>query len=121
MGEEAQQAQAVVHRDKDDALLCEFRSVVERRAAIAEPEGAAMDPHHHREILGAGGREYVEREAILALRGRRANAPAIATLRLRTGRADCFGLAYAGPGLHQLRRFPAQVAERRRGEGNALE
>src|SRR3954465_3184404 len=48
--EETEAPETVVERDEDDALLDELDSGRPRRGAAAEYEGAAVNPHHDRQL-----------------------------------------------------------------------
>ena len=68
-----------------------------------------MDPHHHRQLLagmGGGRPQHVQVKAILLCRAHR---PGLA------------GIAFPAPVRRRAGRPPAQVAHRRRREGNAQE
>ena len=69
MREEAEDAEAVVERDDDDALAGEGLAVVPRLGAGAGLEAAAVDPHHHRQpfvAAVAGVQTFRYRQSSLA-------------------------------------------------------
>ena len=121
MREEAEAPEPVVHADEDDAAAGEGGAVVDRRRAAAVHEAAAVDPHHHRQRRRAARRRrpHVEVEAVF--RGRRAERRRVAAERLlhAVGRVVVGG-ERGRPRLDRLRRLPAQVADRRRRERDAL-
>ena len=124
MGEEAQHADAIVDRHHDHAALGQPRAVEGRTRGRAYLEAAAVDPHHDRQrALGVDRRPDVQGEAILAHRQIAAGIFEVDRLGRGAGlqalRAELRGGAHALPRRHRLRRLPAQVAERWRGEGNA--
>ena len=105
MGEPAGPAEAVVEGDVDHSLLGERGAVVE--GVRPAGEGAAVDPHHHRQLgagLGVGRGEDVDVEAVL---------------RGRAGARHGHRRTNAGPARRRLGRAPAQVAHRRSREGDA--
>ena len=122
--EVAQRAEAVVDRDQHDvAAPGEVLAVVDRRRAGAAGEAAAVDPDHHRarRVVDAG-RPDVEREAVFVDRlfpG--AEQFDAGHEGLHRAGAELVGLAHAVPGFGIARRAPAQLAQRRRGVGNAAE
>ena len=66
-GEETEAPQTVVERDEDDALLGELDPRRPGRGAAAEHEGAAVDPHHDRQLRvrrGPGGSPHIDEQAI---------------------------------------------------------
>ena len=123
---EPERPEAVVVGDEDDALLRERFAVIAWQRAGPAGERAAIAPDHHGQLRrgGRGGGPDVDVEAIFACRRRRrcAFAPAsTAATALHAARAEGLGLAHAVPFRRGLRRLPAQRADRRRGEGDALE
>ena len=83
----------------------------------SRPVAAAVEPHHHRQRMRRGRvrRPDVQVEAILVL-ARAGVEPA-----LRTQRSRICVAASCRPRRRRLRRPPAQVADRRCGEGDAEE
>ena len=99
MREEAEPAHPVVHADDDDTLRRERVGRIKRGLTVHER--AAVNPHHHRQRAGRGGRTPdIERQAVLRLRY---------IVRLHALRAELGGVAHALPVLCRLRRSPAQV------------
>ena len=122
MGQEAEQAQAVVGVHDDDAARGEVRPVVDGHVAAARREGAAVDPEEHGQPLRGARRRrpYVEVQAVLADRAAdqvllRPGAEAVAgrPVLLAVG-AERVGLADAAPREGGLRRAPAIRPDRRR-------
>jgi hypothetical protein len=121
--EQARQAEPVVDRDGDDALLGERHAVIQRRRARAHDERAAVDPHHDRVRAGAGGREHVEVQAVLAgldLVGDAAHHRDPRIARLGGDRAEVRGVADAGPRRGRRGRPEPERADRRRRERDPL-
>ncbi len=127
MGQEAQGTQAVVHGDDHRALLGEIIAVVGDGGAAALGVGAAVDPHHHRPLftglLGPGPDVQIEavlrhRRGIRLIHG---DVGAALAMRLQAGVAELGGLEHALPRLDRHWRMPAQGADRRLAEGDALE
>ncbi len=68
MGEEPEQSEPVVDRDEHTASGRQgVARVVDRVAAETVGVVAAVDPHHHRQVAGAGRCADVQREAVLVL------------------------------------------------------
>ena len=123
MRHEAEDAEAVVDGDQDDVLGGPFLRVELRLGAPSLAIAAAVDPHGHgglavhlARVLGP----HVQIQAVLAA----LLLFAITPLREIVARivdglvarmAEFVGLQDALPGHHRLRRFPAQVADGRRG------
>ena len=123
MREIAEHAEAIVDRDDDHAALGEARAVVQRLAAGARDERAAVDPDEHRRLARLGGRPDVERQAVLAHRrqipGVDAARPAAWAARTPGRTASpraCPSIAGAGSGG-----FQRSGADRRQRVRNALE
>ena len=99
----------------------EVRPVVERREVEPWTKAAAVDPDHHRQplaVLALAGRPDVEVQAVLANRRGAEGARREACMQIGP---KASALAHAGPARRRLRRAPAQVADRRLGERDALE
>ena len=122
--EVAQRAEAVVDRDQHDvAAAGEVLAVVDRRRAGAAGEAAAVDPDHHRaRRVVEAGRPDVEREAVF-VDGLLPGAEQFDAGHecLHCAGAEFVGLAHAVPRFGVARRAPAQLAQRRRGVGDAAE
>ena len=123
---EPERPEAVVVGDEDDALLRERFAVVAWQRSGAAGERAAVAPDHHGQLRRGGRRRGpdVDVEAVFARRRRRRRAfaaAAAAATALHAARTERLGLAHAVPLRRGLRRLPAQRADRRRGEGDALE
>ncbi len=118
-GEETEDAHPVVRGDDDHPSL--RREPVEAvEAPGSADEGAAVDPDQHRELrpgCGAGGRAHVEGQAVLG----GAALGQVVPPRLRAGVAEVGRVANARPGRGRLGQGPAEVAHRRRGEGDPPE
>ncbi len=119
--EKSETAETIIEADEDNAVLREMRAVIDGRRGTAIDEAAAVNPDHDRQLLrGIRRTPDVQIEAILA--GRRAQRRSILRERLLHAVMGVgFRLAHARPGGSRLRRRPAQLADRRRGIGNALE
>src|SRR6266478_5055638 len=123
MGEKAEGSEPIVERDDDCALLRERRGVVTFFAAESGPESAAVDPDEHgTRGAGSGKRECirpdVEVETILGnSRGERIDVAVRLVLDAVVAELTCG--AHIIPVPRGLRRFPAQLADRRGGVGDA--
>ena len=122
MRKKPERAEPVVRRHDDDAFSGEGGAVVGRRRAGAARPGAAVDPDHHRPLVAArGGGPHVQVEAVFARRRRLRGVRRTGRIRLLHAlRAERVGMPDARPRRDRLRRLPAQIADRRRREGNAL-
>ena len=72
MGKEAKAAKAIIEADENHAIAREILPRIDARRRTAIHKAAAMDPHHHRQLvpgLGRGGFPHVEVEAVLGGRG----------------------------------------------------
>ena len=130
MRQEAEGPHAVVEGDDDHALLGQGVAVADRHVAAAFVVGAAIDPHHHRQLLAGLGRrgEDVQVEAVLRHLRRirqvdRQVHPQRPPLggRLHAGVAPLGAVAHAAPVGDGLGFAPAQRPHRRGAEGNAAE
>ncbi len=119
--QEAERPDAVGHRDEHHAALGEVGAVIELVGGGAGVEAAAIDPHDHRQLVrGRLGRgPDVEIEAVLAIGDALAGAAAAPALHAAV--PEVGGLLHPAPRRRRLRRLPAQIAHRRRGERDALE
>ena len=89
---------------------------------VAAGMGATVKPYHHRQWLDAGGiSPEIEIKTVLAAR-KVASAPDEFVLAkgLIAGIPRGCGASDTGPGCHSLRRTPAQLVDRRRGERQAM-
>ena len=121
--EEAEALQAVVEGDEDDALPGERDPRRAGEGAAAEHEGAAVDPHHDRQLrprFGPGRPPHVDEQAVLR-GGLRDRPGAGREARLRAVRAELARIALSLPRGHGLGRTPAIGADRRGGKGDPLE
>src|SRR6185437_2852407 len=111
MRHEAENADAVIDGDDDNALPRQRIAVIDRDRTRAELERAAIEPHHHRQLRAArrGGID-VERQTILTDLG----AAQLDVRHLHRIVAELDAGARRGPGRGLLRRLPAQRANRRR-------
>src|ERR1700690_4358569 len=107
MGEEAENAQAVAHADHHNALPGQILAILWRFVRRAGPVAAAIDPHHHRELLLGGSRRRpdVEIEAVLARAGI-AEEHVVVDVALHATRAELSRFADTGPVGGGLRRLP---------------
>jgi hypothetical protein len=121
-GEEAEDAEAVVHGDDDYVAGGEELTVLTVLGGAAAGEAAAVDPDHDGEGAGfcVGGGPDVKGEAVFAGAGVVEDHVGI-TGRLDAVGAEVFGGADAFPLRGGLRRLPAEIAYGRGGEGDALE
>src|SRR5260370_31801662 len=123
MGKEAKSVEAVIDSDYDHAFAGEDFALVGGGGAGAASKPATVDPHHHRQtvLCGFRGGPNVEVEAILAERRKFAliNRSRGRVRRLPAGIGELRGLANALPGGRRLRRFPTEIAHRRRSKGYA--
>ena len=123
VGEEAEDAQPIVHRHVDDAVAREGRRVVAGQVRAAGDVAAAEDPHHHWRPPRVDRRDHVQRQAVFAHR------PGVAAEIGRAGRVDLLQAGrgrlvrrpHARPRRRGHRRFPAQRTDRRRGVANGVE
>ncbi|EEF25004.1 conserved hypothetical protein [Ricinus communis] len=122
MREETEATQPIVEADQHDALLRQRGTGIRRRRRPAVDEAAAIDPHDHGQLRGRfrlRGTPHVHVQAVLGRR--RAERRRVAGERQLHAVVAVRGrFAHAGPGGGRLRRAPAQVAHRRRGERDAL-
>jgi hypothetical protein len=128
--EEAERAEAVVEVDEDDSLLGEVLTVVVRAVAAAFAVGTAEDPDHHRTpLVGAiGGSPQVEVETVFAGLRRVGQVDGDVLVRqavrlrgLDADIAERVGVADTFPPGGRLRQLPAQLADGRCSEWDALE
>src|SRR5262249_33443077 len=89
----------------------------------AARECAAVNPYHHRpSISWFGSGPHVEKEAVLALLLQWSHVDGTCRiLSLRTFGSVLRPVADASPPNDRLRRLPPEIADRRRGVGNAFE
>lgn len=126
MREEAEDAEAVVHRNDDDALFGEVGAVLARLGGGARGEAAAIDPDHDGELVFGfafvdfGGRPDVEVEAVFA-RARVPENHVVVDVALHAARAELGGFAGAFPFRGFDGRLPAEIADGRLGEWDAEE
>ncbi len=115
MREEAEDAQTIVQRHHDDAVTRHVHAVIERLLGRTAVIAAAMDPYHDRKRLALGLRRRpdVEVEAVFAF------GEGDPGRRLPAGLRESRRRAHARPRHDRLRRAPAQIADRRRGIGDA--
>lgn len=98
MGEEAEDAEPVVDRHKDDARARQRGPIVDRQGAGSEAEAPAVDPHYDGPFLAGGvrGGPDVQRQAILAVVDRPVRVAGDADA--RTPRAEAPGVQRPPPG-----------------------
>jgi hypothetical protein len=121
MSKEAKDSQPVVDRHQHYALAGKVLAVIGVSSSAAAGEAAAMNPYHHgKAVFRRFGRSPdIQVQAVFAewwefrlvYRTRR-------VLSLPAGFAELFGFAHAWPRRRRLRRLPAEIAHRRRGERN---
>ena len=120
VGEGAEAAEPIVEADHHQPLLRQRRARIGGRRRSAIHEAAAIDPEQDRQLgAGAGGLPDIGVEAVLGRRGAKRGRVA-GEGKLHAVVAIGGGFAHALPAGHGLGHAPAQVADRRRGEGNAL-
>ena len=114
--EETQLPDAVGDADQHHALPGQLLPAVVRFGSGAGAESAAVDPNQHGDVVARGFRRRpdVQVQAVLA----RVHARA-ASAALHAPGAELGGLPHALPFRGGLRRAPAEVADRRRGERDA--
>ena len=123
MRQVAEDVHPVGDAHEDHPLLGQRFPAIDVEVDGAFLEAAAMDPHHHRQLvaaLGTGRRPDIGVKAILA-------GLQLAEIMVQRGGAQrdvavgdlAVGIVDALPGLGRLRRRPAQLAHRRRGERHA--
>src|SRR6266404_8291206 len=123
MGEKAEGSEPIVERDDDRALLRERRGVVAFFAAESGPEAAAVDPDKDGKREAGGGKRQrfrpdVEVETVLRnAGGERIDVAVRLVLDAVVAELTCG--AHIAPVLRGLRRFPAQLTDRRGGVGDA--
>ena len=118
--EQTELPKAVVHahHDRVGLLRDEFAgSSAVGLDAFAEGEAATMDPDHDRQVATCRGRVDVDVEAIFA--GHEARNREAVEGRLDAAVRPLGGRKRFGPGRRFYGRLPAELAERRRGIGNA--
>src|ERR1700722_12799537 len=118
MREESKDSQPVIISDHHRALARQCVAVIHGERSRASGESAAVGPDDYGAAFAGGfrGGPDVQIEAVLA-RSRSTGGPA---LLLHAHRAKFVGLAHAFPMRRWTRLTPAQVADRRRGKGDAL-
>src|SRR5688572_12057440 len=114
MSEEAEQAEAVVDGDRDDAFASHAGAVVTRFGTVPRDEAAAVEIDEDGQTLvgGFGRGPDVEVEAIFA-HAVGAKVHIGKDRKLHRAWAEFFRLAHAFPRFHRLRGLPAQLADRR--------
>ena len=128
MDQEAEDAEPVVDRDQDDALLGPDLAVELGLVPPAAGVGAAVDPHRHRQLLArlARGRgPDIQVQAVLAefrILPVEFTGPGVAgiVVDLHGARAEGVGHLHAFPGNDGLGFLPAQVPDGRGGERDSL-
>src|SRR6202521_1726833 len=123
MGEEPDRSEPIVERDDDGTLFREPRAVVAFFAAEPGEETAAVDPDHHGALQRPSiyrVRPDVEKEAVLRDAGGERIDVAV-RLVLDAVVAELICGVHTAPVLRWLRRLPAQLADWRRGVGDAAE
>ena len=118
---EAENAQAVIDRDNNDAFVRHALAVIAILRAIAILKSAAENVDQHWQLPAARfrGRPHVQIQAVLAHSV--AAEPVVAASTLHAAGAELVRVSHIGPVLHRLRVLPAQVADGRRRERNSFE
>ena len=114
-GEEAETSNTVVEGNQNDAVLGELHSRRSWIGAAAEQEGAAVDPHHHRQLcvrFGCRRPPDIEIQAVLGRVGRQSHGAATEPP-LRTIRAELARIPFSLPRSQGLGLTPADIADRR--------
>src|SRR5215831_381221 len=114
MRQKPEDAQSIVERDDDDALLGETRTVMSFLTTEARIVATAVDPDHHG-TLGAGAERRgpdVQIETILGDSGGEWIDVAV-DLSLHAVLAEPIGRAHGGPVRRGHRSAPPQIADRR--------
>ena len=121
MRQEAEGAEAIIERDQHDAGACESGAVVDRRPAGSVGQRSTVNPDHHRAAVTrrGGRRPDVEGQAVFTRRLEGAAVRSGHRIGLRADRTELGSIARDRPTRDRLRWTPAQLADRRRGEGNA--
>src|SRR5579859_7570001 len=121
MREKPENAEAIIHADHHDAFVRKVFAILAPFRRGAGLKSAAVDPYHYRQLCGRGDlrRPHIEIQTIFA-------RPAVAKrhvtedVSLHAARAKFGGLANSLPRRNGLGFFPAQRANRWRGERNSL-
>ena len=122
VGEEPESSESIVEADEQHTPLRELAAIVDCRRRPAVDESAAIDPDHHRQ-RGVGllwRPPDVQHQAVFARFGPERRGIARKRL-LHAVVAEGRRRPDAGPGDNRLRRFPPQIADRRRSERDPLE
>ena len=119
MGDVAERAQPVVDGHQHHALLGKaVRVVVLLRVGGQDRERTAVEPDHHRQVVGVLGRGDVEVQRVFA---HAAFVDALQRPVLGGLVRPLHRFAHTAPGIRDHRRAPAQLAQRRFGVGDAQE
>ena len=119
MGEKPQRPQPIVDADQHHALLGQGAAVIHGQVAVADAQGAAVNPDHHRPgVSRFGPGPDVQVQAVLAALQLAAAVDAVDD-GLPAGRSEGGGVPRLLPGSRASRRLPAQVPHRRRRVGDA--
>ena len=85
MGKKAEVPQAIVEGNHHHTFCCQAGRII-LATAVAKDKGAAMNPHHHRQVLGVGRCVHVEVQAVFV-----AGCGAGGDVALRTDIAEILG------------------------------
>lgn len=120
VGEEAEDAETVVHGDDDDVAVSEELAVLTALGGASVAKAAAVDPEHDGEVFGFGGSPDVKGKAVLAGAGVVEDHVGDG-VGLKAVGAEVFCGAGAFPGGGGLGGLPAEGAYGWGGVGDALE
>ena len=125
VGEEAENAEPIIHRHDDDPASCKRGAVVALLRSVAGHEPAAIDIHQDRQFAAPravepGRSPDIQIETVLARRGRAEHHVGEERL-LHAARPELGGVADARPAGDRLRLAPPQIACRWRCKRNAPE
>ncbi len=123
MAEKAQRADAVIKGHGHDALARQSITGIERQRRGTDGPAAAINEDHDRLLrLSRARRPDVQIEAVFAARlFAEIEDGVFWPQRLQAHRRETIGDPRAAPGRNRLRVSPSEIANGRRGKGNALE
>ena len=122
MRKKAEDAEAIIGADDDDAFFGEILTVVASFGIAAGDEAAAIEPDDDRKLGWRGMRGNPDGEIQAIFAGLNVTKVDVAVhVGLHAGGAEFIGGADSLPAQRGLRRFPAEFADGRSGEGDAFE